>query len=344
MKSQYDYSKRTNQELVAILKTQVSNERKAQTIYLACLAEMEGRMLYAELGYSSMFNYCVRELGFAEGSAGRRIRTARMARQFPVIYSLIEEGKIHMTAIAMLGSLLTEANHREVLEKACGKTKEEIELLVVRLNPQPETRDLIRTLPQPKLEVTISGDREPEVEAPKPLPQHKKEEIKPITEERVVFKFTGSAELRKKLERAKQILRHKYPHGRLEDIIDEALEALLEKKDPERRIARKKKHEPFEGARAFSSSRRIPQPVKDLVLRRDGGRCQYVSPDGKPCGEKTWLEFDHIQPWALGGSSGDPDNIRLLCRQHNQFAARKAFGERHYENLKTAMAKNQAGI
>ena len=320
-----NYSKLTNQELIATLKSQVSGERKAQVIYLACLAEMEDRMLYAELGYSSMFNYCVQELGFAEGSAGRRIRTARLARQFPIIYTLIEEGKIHMTAISILGSLLTEENHREVLEEACGKTKEEMELLVARLSPQPETRDLIRTIPQPKLEVTIPGDREREVEPAK------KEEIKPITEERVVFKFTGSAALRKKLERAKQLLRHKHPHGRLEDIIDEALEALLKKKDPERRIARKKKHGPLQRARASSSTRKIPQHIKDMVWRRDCGRCTYVSPAGKRCEERGGLEFEHIQPWAMGGRSDSCENICLLCRPHNQLTARKIFGKEHMD-------------
>ena len=35
------------------------------------------------------------------------------------------------------------------------------------------------------------------------------------------------------------------------------------------------------------------------------------------------LEFDHIIPWAQGGLSDDPDNIRLLCRTHNQWTARE---------------------
>lgn len=120
-------------------------------------------MLYAELGYSSLFSYCVRELGFAEGAA---------------------------------------------------------HILVAKLTPQLETRDLIKTIPQVKLEVTSPGESNREVEPPH-LP--KPEVIKPITEERVVFKFTGGMALRKKLERAKEILRHKYPDGKLEDIIDEAL-------------------------------------------------------------------------------------------------------------------------
>jgi hypothetical protein len=38
------------------------------------------------------------------------------------------------------------------------------------------------------------------------------------------------------------------------------------------------------------------------------------------------LEFDHVRPWALGGSSGDAANVRLLCRVHNRLEARRIFG------------------
>lgn len=67
-------------------------------------------------------------------------------------------------------------------------------------------------------------------------------------------------------------------------------------------------------------------PVRHEVWQRDEGRCAFVSPDGVRCNETTWLEWDHIVPWALGGSSDDPANIRLLCRSHNQSEALRLFG------------------
>ncbi|MDE2291834.1 MAG: HNH endonuclease [Elusimicrobia bacterium] len=73
-------------------------------------------------------------------------------------------------------------------------------------------------------------------------------------------------------------------------------------------------------------SRRVPRWVKDAVWRRDGGRCAFVSEDGRRCGCAEWLEFDHVVPFALGGLSDDPANVRLLCRTHNQAAARAVFG------------------
>ncbi|MBI3016565.1 MAG: HNH endonuclease [Deltaproteobacteria bacterium] len=34
--------------------------------------------------------------------------------------------------------------------------------------------------------------------------------------------------------------------------------------------------------------------------------------------------IDHIHPWSLGGDS-TPENLRLLCRTHNQWRAEKTF-------------------
>ncbi|MBI5240147.1 MAG: HNH endonuclease, partial [Elusimicrobia bacterium] len=76
-----------------------------------------------------------------------------------------------------------------------------------------------------------------------------------------------------------------------------------------------------------ASSRRVPQWVRDRVWERDQGRCSFRAADGRRCGPRAWLEFDHVRPYALGGASDDPANVRLLCRAHNQLRAREMFGE-----------------
>ena len=152
------------------------------------------------------------------------------------------------------------------------------------------------------------------------------------------------------------MLRHKYPKTRLEDIFDEAMEALLDKKDPERKIARVEKRKqnrfpafagndrgmdprwslpltPIKGgddnASAVghdnASTRYIPQHVRREVYLRDNGQCVYQSPDGKKCQEKSFLEADHVRPFALGGKS-TAENLQLLCKTHNHYRARQTFG------------------
>jgi 5-methylcytosine-specific restriction endonuclease McrA len=152
---------------------------------------------------------------------------------------------------------------------------------------------------------------------------------------RVHFSFTAEETLWRKMERAKELLRHKHPAARLEDILSEALEALLERIDPERRLRRKagrknsrpQAHGPRCWAEPVARSRNIPQWVKDAAWRRDNGRCAFLGPDGRRCGAKAGLEFDHVRPWAVGGSSDDPSNVRVLCAAHNLLEARRVFGD-----------------
>jgi hypothetical protein len=61
---------------------------------------------------------------------------------------------------------------------------------------------------------------------------------------------------------------------------------------------------------APSKRQPIPQPVKLLVWRRDGGQCVE-------CGSQKELEFDHVIPLAMGGSNTER-NLQLLCAVCNR--------------------------
>ncbi|MGA4867121.1 HNH endonuclease [Streptomyces lavendulocolor] len=54
----------------------------------------------------------------------------------------------------------------------------------------------------------------------------------------------------------------------------------------------------------------IPDDVKQLVWIRDQGRCRV-------CGATAELQFDHVIPVAMGGSS-EVENLRLLCGPCNR--------------------------
>jgi hypothetical protein len=57
-------------------------------------------------------------------------------------------------------------------------------------------------------------------------------------------------------------------------------------------------------------SRIIPTTVKLEVWKRDGGKCQI-------CNAEDELHFDHILPYAKGGTSLKAENVQLLCARHN---------------------------
>ena len=63
-------------------------------------------------------------------------------------------------------------------------------------------------------------------------------------------------------------------------------------------------------SRDIQRRRIIPTNIKLMVWKRDGGQCVK-------CGEKDELHFDHILPWAKGGTSMVAENVQLLCARHN---------------------------
>ena len=72
--------------------------------------------------------------------------------------------------------------------------------------------------------------------------------------------------------------------------------------------------------RVSEVDRYIPAQIKREVWIRDQGRCTYPG-----CSSKYFLEYDHIQPVSLHGTS-TLENLRLLCRAHNQLVAIQQLG------------------
>jgi hypothetical protein len=71
------------------------------------------------------------------------------------------------------------------------------------------------------------------------------------------------------------------------------------------------------------SSRHIPEPTKREVWHRDEGRCTHPYANGTRCYSRFALQFDHIVPWAYGGTH-KADNLRLLCRAHHALRSMQA--------------------
>jgi 5-methylcytosine-specific restriction endonuclease McrA len=171
-------------------------------------------------------------------------------------------------------------------------------------------------------------------------PHAQRAEVVPLAPERYKIQCTVGAATRDNLRRAQELLRHRIPGGDVSEVIDLALEMLvrdLEKKKfaalaPSKAKATAKATvtatvtaPEVTAAAAASGSRYVPAEVRRAVWQRDQGRCVFTAANGARCEERSGLEFDHIQPYADGGGV-EAANIRLLCRQHNQYAARQFFG------------------
>lgn len=62
--------------------------------------------------------------------------------------------------------------------------------------------------------------------------------------------------------------------------------------------------------RGAAVRRAIPDDLKQYVWMRDEGRC-------RGCGSTTELQYDHIIPLAMGGSS-NAENLQILCGPCNR--------------------------
>ena len=114
---------------------------------MAHIAEVARRNLFLKEGFSCLFKYCQLRLGLSESESFHRMTAAAIARKYPVVFSLIEQRKIHLSGLCKLRDFLTRANHEELLREACGKTKQQVEELLAARFPARRVKDSMRRLP-----------------------------------------------------------------------------------------------------------------------------------------------------------------------------------------------------
>ena len=136
-----------NTELLAGLSQLVRQGNELTGDLLAHLAELEERRLHLQLGYPSLFAYCVDALGLSEGSAGRRVAGARVCRRFPEAFELVARGDLHLSALCGLAPHLTSQNATELFTACCRKTRRQVDELLAARFPKPDVREQIRRLP-----------------------------------------------------------------------------------------------------------------------------------------------------------------------------------------------------
>lgn len=170
-------------------------------------------------------------------------------------------------------------------------------------------------------EVSAAAAAAPATAAPVPSRAAPLTAADPLTADLSRLHVTVSRGFLRKLEEARAALSHSHPGASAEAVLEAGLDLLLARHAERRGQVEK----PRENPRA-SKSEHIPAHVRRAVWKRDGGRCQWPLESGGICGSTLRVEFDHRTPRALGGACG-VDDIRLLCRTHNQHAARLVFGD-----------------
>ena len=258
MRDQYRLVGLANSKLLAGLSELVQQSNGLTAQVLAHLVELEGRMLHLELGFSSLFAYCVEALGMSEGAAGRRVAAARVCRRFPEAFERVARGELHLGALCALAPHLNSENATKLFEACQGKTRRQIEEQLAARFPRPDVREQIRRLPvraavsialveQPLLSARVSDEplvaaapmapmagmvpmapmapEMPVMVAPRPVgstgddARRRARELEPLSADRFGVHFTADAELRELIERARALASHRLPNGDLASLM-----------------------------------------------------------------------------------------------------------------------------
>ena len=326
----------------------VADEHKATYQIVQSLSDIENDAVHIEAGYDSLYKFCTVELGYSEDAALRRIKAARVLHKYPKAALLYKEQKLSLTTIGILATALTHENRDKLLEEAAGKSKAEVLRLVARQKPLPNynLRDKIKPLfihknSKNQPELPLGGiETGPDKFARANHPQGPEAEF----EERLKISFYALPQFQEKINHMQRLLAGKYfKRATLEEIFVQAIDCYISHNCPvekaRRSIARRKDSPEVEALKAKKRpdtrelSRHIPADIKYQVMLRDGCRCTYIAPDGSRCNSNYLLEFDHIVPFAAGGTH-TPENLRVLCRAHNNHLANKFFGKEHMQQFR----------
>ena len=268
---------------------------------LRFINDCERRKSYLDLGYSSIWDYCVRKLTYSSASSGRYIQAARCILKHPEMLPMLEARELSISTICLIASSLDDHNKDYILERVRGRSRRDVEEIMRDFRPPVELRDRM----VPVRAATPDG-----------------------VQNMVFIQFLAPDEYADVFDDVRNLLGDDPSYGEVSLTV---LREYRDRRDPIARQARREK----KGSASLHShrwewngaepSRHIPDEVRDVVFMRDGGQCTFVAPDGTRCQCRKGLHVDHITPVANGGRN-ELSNLRLLCGAHNRRAAERTMG------------------
>lgn len=292
----------TNREIGFELEKIVREERKItnQVLRMINLA-LESRA-YLDHGFATMFEWLVKGFNYSNAAAYRRIEAARLIKAVPEATQKLESGQVSLTSLSKAQSAI-KAQEKSTASKLSAKDKSKIVEEIEGKSSLEAEKILCSLLPEAALTV--------------------RQEKKTIVDETTTrYALNFSNEMVADLQRAKEVLSHKFPNASDGEIIAYALKFLLNKTDPLRRTS------------AAEAKRVTKVGAKRITIKAANASCTYQDPlTGRVCGSRHQIQIDHVVPKAMGGGD-EPENLRALCRQHNLHAAEKIFGKEHMNRFR----------
>jgi len=333
------------------------NERSALAEFLIALASFHRDERWRELGYTSLFYFLRRELGLSATAAQQRKTAVELVLDFPDLIEPLRGGLLCLSTVCDVRKVLTPENWKEILPRFLGLSHREAEALVAELQPvavvpRREVVTIIRApacltpAVAPASSAAAAGPAQPELHGevvptsvfvteiktepapacpPTAAPLRPRDAAVPLTADLRRVHYTVSKRFLDKLDRARDALSHSNPGSSVEEILEKGLDLILQRQAKRRGLVEKPRSK-LPAAPPPLGSRCASAAVRRAVFERDGGRCQWPMASGGVCGSTYQVELDHVRARALGGRA-TVDEMRCLCKCHNDEAARQAFGD-----------------
>ena len=239
-------------------------EHHLEVVVIDHLREIQKRRLYLRRGFSSLFDYAVRELGYSDAAAWRRIKAMRLCADVDGVRERLQNGSMTLNAAAQLqhafdrqerkkeraarsapggagfgaaaqsqdgaapAPVLDPEARRELVEQASGKSSREVMQLLAEVDP----------------ELAAAADR-----------------VRPLGGGRWELKAVIDDECRRGLERLKGLLSHVDPHLTLGRLMARLVREGLDRHDPAR-PPRGRRAAPAKGAEQTSAPKTQPASAR----------------------------------------------------------------------------------
>ena len=245
-----------NEELLSQTKQLVQKERNMHIQVLYHLSELESRKLYLEQGFSSLFDYATRELGYSEGAAYRRIKAMRLCRDLPGTENRLQSGRLSLSSACELQVFFEkQAKKKKALIKTlkkeplktlspisqggfpvCDKLKGQESNTSFRLLNQEEKEDLVKKAEGCSTRATVKllSETDPALSFPR-------EKTRFLGKGKVEIKAIIDEKCHKRLKELKNLLSHKNPNLSYGELFAILSEEALKKHDPRKRHTRQQK-------------------------------------------------------------------------------------------------------
>lgn len=298
-----DFRNISDSELLKQMSALVQSERKLTAEIIEFIKEIDRRKLYISLGFTSLFDYMTRHLGYTPGSAQRRIDSARLLRDVPELKAQIQTGELNLSQLSAVARAVREK------QKTASVSLEDKRELIHAIQSQ----DLLTS------EQTIAQMLD--------LPVKEKEIKLFQQDESVRIELTLSKQQYALLEEVKALMSHVNPNPTVSDLFEYLAKRWIKQKTGAVGSVTENKNQKTVTAKmaveknraAASNKRYIPSAIRKQILQRSTG-CQWKT-EGKQCGSRFQPQIDHIQPIWAGGES-TPENLQLLCAHHNRMKYR----------------------